>query len=287
MENRNGLIVDARLTEANGTAERTTALEMIEDNAKPGSTVGLDVNYDTTDFVTACRERGCTLHVSQNQPTATRRSTRARPGTPAIASARSGAIGSKNHWGESRRSAACARPGIVAEAWSSGSSCSPPQPTISFVFRRCWQQRDEPVWSVKHQRKLRVQRSLPLIDWLILAPHIRKLALQDPFFSSLLSCLLSRDSIKRSRFRLSARTLDFEGAHGRRQGQRRRLIKLSCAGWLPHDRGFVLGLPRSRGRASAMPAHNRPRGFPTAPCLLPWAPIWSSSALQATGPSCT
>src|SRR5574342_344167 len=34
MENRNGLIVDARLTEANGTAERTTALEMIEDNAK-------------------------------------------------------------------------------------------------------------------------------------------------------------------------------------------------------------------------------------------------------------
>src|SRR5947199_9227370 len=41
MENRNGLIVDARLTEANGTAERTTALAMIEDNAKPGSTVEL------------------------------------------------------------------------------------------------------------------------------------------------------------------------------------------------------------------------------------------------------
>jgi hypothetical protein len=30
MENRNGLIVDARLTEANGTAERSTALDMIE-----------------------------------------------------------------------------------------------------------------------------------------------------------------------------------------------------------------------------------------------------------------
>ena len=39
-ENRNGLIVDARLTEANGTAERETALDMIDDNAKPGSTVG-------------------------------------------------------------------------------------------------------------------------------------------------------------------------------------------------------------------------------------------------------
>src|ERR1700744_617397 len=34
MENRNGLIVDARLTEANGTAERSTALDMIEDNAR-------------------------------------------------------------------------------------------------------------------------------------------------------------------------------------------------------------------------------------------------------------
>jgi len=27
--------------------------------------------------------------------------------------------------------------------------------------------------------------------------------------------------------------------------RRRRLNKLSCAGWLPHDRGFVSGLPRS------------------------------------------
>jgi transposase len=65
-ENRHGLIVDARLTEANGTAERGTALDMIEDNAGPGSTVGADKNYDTTDFVAGCRERGCTPHVSQN-----------------------------------------------------------------------------------------------------------------------------------------------------------------------------------------------------------------------------
>jgi DDE family transposase len=66
MENRNGLIVDARLTEANGTAERTTALDIIEDNAGPGSTVGADKNYDTADFVAGCRERRCTPHVSQN-----------------------------------------------------------------------------------------------------------------------------------------------------------------------------------------------------------------------------
>ena len=34
MENRNSLIVDARLTEANGSAERTTALDMIENNVR-------------------------------------------------------------------------------------------------------------------------------------------------------------------------------------------------------------------------------------------------------------
>jgi hypothetical protein len=44
-----------------GTAERVTALDMIEDNAKPGSTVGGDKNYDTADFVAGCRERNCTL----------------------------------------------------------------------------------------------------------------------------------------------------------------------------------------------------------------------------------
>jgi transposase len=65
-ENRNGLIIDARLTEANGKAEREAALDMIKDNAKPGSTVGGDKNYDTADFVAGCRERGCTPHVSQN-----------------------------------------------------------------------------------------------------------------------------------------------------------------------------------------------------------------------------
>lgn len=65
-ENRHGLIVDARLTEANGTAERTTALDMVEDNIRPGGTVGADKNYDAAEFVAGCRERGCTPHVAQN-----------------------------------------------------------------------------------------------------------------------------------------------------------------------------------------------------------------------------
>ena len=57
MENRHGLIVDARLTEANGTAEREAALDMIKDNAGRGSTIGADKNYDT---------EGCVPHVAQN-----------------------------------------------------------------------------------------------------------------------------------------------------------------------------------------------------------------------------
>jgi transposase len=65
-ENRNGLIIDARLTQANGTAERETALDMIKDKVRPGGTVGGDKNYDTADFVAGCRQRGCTPHVSQN-----------------------------------------------------------------------------------------------------------------------------------------------------------------------------------------------------------------------------
>ncbi len=38
--------------------------------------------------------------------------------------------------------------------------------------------------------------------------------------------------------------------------------KLSYAGWIPHDRGFVLGLPRSKRRASTLSAHNRHEGSP-------------------------
>ena len=64
-ENRYNIIVDARLTEANGTAERTTALDMIDDNAHPGSTVGADKNY-AAEFVAGCRERRCVPHVAQN-----------------------------------------------------------------------------------------------------------------------------------------------------------------------------------------------------------------------------
>jgi len=67
VENRNGLIVDAEVFQANGTAERHAALVMLEQI--PGTkavTVGGDKGYDTADFVAECRHLGVTPHVAQN-----------------------------------------------------------------------------------------------------------------------------------------------------------------------------------------------------------------------------
>jgi transposase len=67
MENRNGLVADVEVLQANGTAERDAALVMIE--AIPGDhtvTVGADKNYDTKDFVAEIRNLNATPHVSQN-----------------------------------------------------------------------------------------------------------------------------------------------------------------------------------------------------------------------------
>jgi transposase len=67
VENRNGLIVDTQVREANGTAEREAALAMLEQIAgQQQITVGGDKNYDTKDFVAACRNLHVTPHVSQN-----------------------------------------------------------------------------------------------------------------------------------------------------------------------------------------------------------------------------
>ena len=67
MENRNGLLVDLLLTEANGTAEREAALEMLDELERGGRvTVGADKGYDTRDFVARCREAQATPHVAQN-----------------------------------------------------------------------------------------------------------------------------------------------------------------------------------------------------------------------------
>jgi transposase len=67
VENRNGLIVNAMAWDASGTAERDTALLMLEQIA--GSqrvTVGGDKGFDTADFIAECRHLQVTPHVAQN-----------------------------------------------------------------------------------------------------------------------------------------------------------------------------------------------------------------------------
>jgi transposase len=67
MENRNGLVVNALLTCASGTAEREAALAMLQQRAKKKRvTMGGDKGYDTKDFVADLRACRVTPHVAQN-----------------------------------------------------------------------------------------------------------------------------------------------------------------------------------------------------------------------------
>lgn len=67
MENRNGLVVDARLTHATGTAEREAALTMLGRlEGRHRITLGADKAYDTAGFVAALRDINVTPHVAQN-----------------------------------------------------------------------------------------------------------------------------------------------------------------------------------------------------------------------------
>jgi transposase len=67
VENRNGLIVNTEVFEANGTAERDAALVMLEQiTGTKQVTVGGDKGYDTADFVAECRNLKVTPHVAQN-----------------------------------------------------------------------------------------------------------------------------------------------------------------------------------------------------------------------------
>jgi len=67
MENRHALVVDARLTQATGTAEREAALAMVA--TRPGNhriTLGADKAYDVAGFVSDLRQHSVTPHLAQN-----------------------------------------------------------------------------------------------------------------------------------------------------------------------------------------------------------------------------
>jgi len=64
MENRNGLVVNAQLTQASGTAERETALALL--GRRQRVTLAADKAYDTKGFISDLRQRRVTPHVAQN-----------------------------------------------------------------------------------------------------------------------------------------------------------------------------------------------------------------------------
>lgn len=66
MENRNGLVVDACLTPADGHGERNAALHMIEPLAERSGriTLGADKGYDAEDFVNELRSMNVGPHVA-------------------------------------------------------------------------------------------------------------------------------------------------------------------------------------------------------------------------------
>jgi transposase len=71
IENRNGLIVEAMATTADGTAERDAAMLMVgrsrtKKRLALRRTLGADKGYDTRDFVAVMRGLGVTPHVTQN-----------------------------------------------------------------------------------------------------------------------------------------------------------------------------------------------------------------------------
>jgi hypothetical protein len=67
-ENRNGLIVETCVTEANGTAERDAAIEMLQDykrkRGRGPQTLGADAGYDAGEFLIRLEQEGITPHVA-------------------------------------------------------------------------------------------------------------------------------------------------------------------------------------------------------------------------------
>jgi hypothetical protein len=126
VENRNGLIVNTEVFEANGTAERDAALVMLEQiTGTKRVTVGGDKGYDTGDFVAECRNLKVTPHVTRTwnglvgvRLMLARRSTRDMPSARGRGSALKSASDGR------RRSRYCGRFGIVESSRWDGSSPS-------------------------------------------------------------------------------------------------------------------------------------------------------------------
>ena len=128
MDNRHGLVVNTRLTQASGTAEPEAALAMAAEIAgQQRVTLGADKGYDQKELVRELREHRVTPHVARKRPTAP--STAAPLAIRATPSVRSSANGWKRSSAGSRPSPDCARPGIGVPTGSVGCLPSRRPPT--------------------------------------------------------------------------------------------------------------------------------------------------------------
>jgi hypothetical protein len=124
MENRHGLVDNAQVTQATGTAERDAAVDMVQ--ALSGThrvTLGADKAYDTRGCVDALRCANVTPHVGQTRATVRRRSMDVPPAIPAMSLASDSATALRSASAGPRPSVACARAGLsAARSWTFNSS---------------------------------------------------------------------------------------------------------------------------------------------------------------------
>ena len=135
MENRSGLIVDARLTLVSGHAERLAALEMIEPHADSprAITLGADKGYDAADFVEELRTMNVRPHVAPKAPLGDRRAH--DPACRLCDEPARSANASKRPSAGSRPSRGSARPALSAAPRRTGPSLSQRRPTTWCVCR--------------------------------------------------------------------------------------------------------------------------------------------------------
>src|SRR6266404_2326143 len=181
-----------------------------------------------------------------------RQSTGGRPATPAMRSAGGSASASRRYSAGPRVPPAFARPITAASPASAGCSPSLPLPTTWFGCPSWWGPRRSHAWNLPELPKTDKINAKAYSNHGFQQPkrefHMKTLQSASQvlhFSASCLSCSLSR--VQTQLFVSAA--AEGAGSEERTAGdrtRRRRLNKLSCADWLPHDRGFVSGLPRSK-----------------------------------------
>ena len=133
MENRNALIVDAELTQADGYAERATALAMLARQPRRARrrTVAADEGNDTRAFVADCRDLASPPTSPRTPRTGAQPWKGEPPVTPGTGPANGPGHGSRNPSAGSRPSPAAASSATEADDATEPGSSSPPPPTTS------------------------------------------------------------------------------------------------------------------------------------------------------------